>query len=73
MSERDDENVNQKSGVAYAAAISLFFSVATFLGLGYLLDRWLRTGPWLLVAGIVLGSALGLYEFVRITSKITDD
>lgn len=73
MSERDDENLNQKSGVAYAAAISLFFSVATFLGLGYLLDRWLGTGPWLLVAGIVLGSALGLYEFVRITSKITDD
>jgi F0F1-type ATP synthase assembly protein I len=73
MPERDDEDVTRKSGVAYAAAISLFFSVATCLGLGYLLDRWLRTGPWLLVTGIVVGSALGLYEFVRITSKISDD
>lgn len=59
--------------MAYAAAISLFFSVATLLGLGYLLDRWLRTEPWLMVAGIVVGSAVGLYEFVRITSKISED
>jgi F0F1-type ATP synthase assembly protein I len=73
MNERDDEDAARKSGVAYAAAITLFFSVATLLGLGYLLDRWLRTGPWLLVAGIVVGSALGLYEFVRITSKMSDD
>lgn len=73
MSQRDDEEVTRKSGVAYAAAISLFFSVATCLGLGYLLDRWLGTAPWLLVAGIVLGSAVGLYEFVRITSRISED
>ncbi|HEY0385927.1 MAG TPA: AtpZ/AtpI family protein [Pyrinomonadaceae bacterium] len=73
MPERDEENDARRSGVAYAAALSLFFSVVTLLGLGYLLDRWLRTGPWLMVAGIVVGSALGLYEFVRITSKISDD
>ncbi len=73
MPEHDDEQVAHKSGVAYAAALALFFTVATCLGLGYLLDRWLRTGPWLLVAGIVVGSALGLYEFVRLTSKINGD
>lgn len=73
MPERDDEDVARKSGVAYAAAITLFFSVATLLGLGFLLDRWLRTSPWLMVAGIVVGSAVGLYEFVRITSKISGD
>ena len=73
MSERDDEDVARKSGVAYAAALTLFFTVATCLGLGYLLDYWLHTGPWLLVTGIVVGSAVGLYEFVRITSKINED
>jgi ATP synthase protein I len=73
MPERDDEDVARRSGVAYAAAISLFLSVATLLGLGYLLDRWLGTGPYLMVAGIVVGSALGLYEFVRITSRISED
>jgi ATP synthase protein I len=66
----EEEGVNRKSSIAYAAALSLFFSVVTLLGLGWLLDRWLGTSPWLLVAGIVLGSALGLYEFVRLTSRI---
>ncbi|HEX8773072.1 MAG TPA: AtpZ/AtpI family protein [Pyrinomonadaceae bacterium] len=72
MGERDEEeeSVNRKSSIAYAAALSLFFSVVTLLGLGWLLDRWLGTTPWLMVVGIVLGSALGLYEFVRLTSKI---
>ena len=66
-----EENENQKSGIAYAAAIALFVTVATMTGLGLLLDRWLGTGPWLLVVGIVLGSALGLYEFVRLTSRLS--
>jgi F0F1-type ATP synthase assembly protein I len=71
MSEQDEKaNENRRSGIAYAAALSLFFSVATLLGLGWLLDRWLKTSPWLMVAGIVVGSALGLYEFVRLTSKL---
>ena len=66
MADRDE---NRKSGFAYAAAITLFAAVASFCGLGYLLDRWLGTEPWLLVGGIVLGSALGLFEFVRLSSK----
>ncbi|HKS28782.1 MAG TPA: AtpZ/AtpI family protein [Pyrinomonadaceae bacterium] len=68
--EEEKESENRRSGIAYAAALSLFFSVATLLGLGWLLDRWLGTSPWLMVAGIVVGSALGLYEFVRLTSKL---
>nr|MBA3806049.1 AtpZ/AtpI family protein [Acidobacteriota bacterium] len=41
------------------------------LGLGLLLDRWLGTTPWLLVVGIVLGSVVGLYQFVRLTSRMS--
>ena len=64
-----DSNENQKSGYAYAAGITLFASVAVFCGLGWLLDQWLGTQPWCLIGGIVLGSAGGLYEFVRLSSK----
>jgi ATP synthase protein I len=71
VSVDDKDEVNRKSGLAYAAALSLFASVVSGLIAGWLLDRWLGTGPWLLVVGIVLGAAAGFYEFIRITSKIT--
>jgi ATP synthase protein I len=61
---------NRRSAVAYAAALAIFFSVAAGFGVGWALDRWRGTSPWFVVAGIVLGSALGLYQFVRMTSKI---
>ena len=63
------QETNRKSGLAYAAAFTLFACVASFCGLGYLLDTWLGTTPWCLVGGIVLGSAAGLYQFVKISAK----
>lgn len=71
MALRDNQETTRKSGIAYAAAISLFAAVAAFLAIGWMLDRWLGTKPWLLVAGIVLGSAAGFYQFVRATSKLS--
>jgi len=65
----DQQDQNRKSGYAYAAGITLFVSVAAFCGLGWLLDKWLGTGPWFLIGGIVLGSAAGLFEFVRLSGK----
>jgi len=69
MSDRDEEETSQKSGIAYAAALSLFASVVVFCGLGWLVDRWLGTAPWFLGGGVVLGAAVGLFEFFRLTSK----
>lgn len=69
MPQTPDQDENRKSGFAYAAALTLFASVVSCGGLGYLLDRWLGTQPWLLVVGIVLGSAVGLFEFIRLSSK----
>jgi ATP synthase protein I len=70
MQDPDKEETNRKSGVAYAAALTLFVSVVSLCGAGWLLDRWLGTKPWLLVIGIVLGAAAGFYEFIRLTSKL---
>ena len=64
-----DPEENRKAGFAYAAGITLVAVVAAFCGLGWLLDKWLGTEPWLLIAGIVLGSAAGLFQFVRLSSK----
>jgi ATP synthase protein I len=71
MPAEDKEEINRKSGMAYAAAFSLFASVVSGLILGWLLDRWLGTRPWLLVAGLVLGAAGGFVEFIRASSKLS--
>jgi len=71
MADRSDEETNRKTGLAYAAALSLFAAVVSGLIVGWLLDRWLGTRPWLLVLGIVLGAAAGFYEFIRQTSKLS--
>ena len=69
MTTKEDQDENRKAGFAYAAGITLFASVVTFCGAGWLVDKWFGIAPWGLIIGIVLGSAVGLYEFVRISSK----
>lgn len=72
MAENDPEEKQEtarRSGMAYAAGLAIFFSVLSFMGLGWVLDRWLGTS-WIMVTGIVLGAAVGFYEFIRIISKI---
>ena len=71
QSDEEKTEANRKSGLAYAAAFSLFASVVSGLLVGWLLDRWLGTRPWLLVVGIVLGSVAGFYELIRTISKIS--
>jgi len=57
------------SGIAYAAGLSIFFSVLTLMGLGWVLDRQFGTG-WMMIAGIVLGAVVGFYQFIRIISRL---
>ena len=61
----------RRSGLAYGAAITLFGSVVALLILGWIAD-WLlgTTSPWGIVLGIVIGSAIGFFQFFRITSQI---
>ena len=70
MADSDKSETNRKSGIAYAAGLTMFFSVASLTGVGWLLDRWLGTPPWLLVTGVVMGAISGFYQFIRLTSKL---
>ncbi len=46
-------------GLAFAATIGVFGLV------GYWLDARLGSGPWILIAGVFVGFALGLYSMVK--------
>ena len=70
MTRQNDLEEKRKGGIAYAAALSIFFSVAACAGLGWLIDRAAGTKPWLMVAGIVLGSIVGFYQFIKLSSKL---
>ncbi len=60
----------RKSGLAYGAAITLFGSIVFMLILGWFTDLLLGSQPWGIVGGIVLGAAVGFFQFFRITSQI---
>jgi hypothetical protein len=36
-------------------------AIFTWAGIGWLVDRWLDSDPWFLIAGVVLGNSLGIY------------
>ncbi len=66
---RDDQPERLNFGAGLQAGIEVLAGVGGGVLIGWALDRWLGTG-WLMVAGIVLGSVVGFYEFIRIMSRI---
>ena len=50
-------------------AMILPASIAVGLFMGYLLDRWLGTAPWLLLSLTVLGIVSGLLSLFRSLKK----
>jgi ATP synthase protein I len=57
-------------GLALAFRISaeLVGGLIVGVGIGWLLDRWLGTKPWLLIVFFLLGSAAGLVSVMRTVS-----
>ena len=54
-------------------AMILPASIAVGLFMGYLLDRWLGTAPWLLLSLTVLGIVSGLLSLFRALKKEMKD
>lgn len=53
----------------WALTAELVSAVGVWMGIGWLLDRWLGTSPWLMAAGVALGFALGTYlVYLRYTA-----
>lgn len=50
---------------AGAETAGFFASILSGFLLGFFGDRWLDTEPWLVVAGIVAGSAVGFWKMWR--------
>jgi ATP synthase protein I len=54
------------------STIGMVLVASTFAGflIGYALDRWLGTMPWLSIVGLALGIAAGFLELIRIVRRL---
>jgi ATP synthase protein I len=57
-----------KSGlsIAFRIGVELVAALAIGVGIGWVLDRWLGSSPWLLILFFVLGAAAGIMNVFRV-------
>ena len=53
-------------GVALRIGVELVAALIVGGGIGFLLDRWLGTAPWLLVVFFLLGAGAGIVNVYRV-------
>ena len=70
--DKPDPGKNPWVQIARYSELALMLPAGTVVGwlLGSALDRWLHTG-WIGIVGLVLGTAAGLIELIRIISRDT--
>lgn len=59
---RDTTSIRAASGDALAHGITIAVSIALFMWVGDRLDRWLGSGPFLALLGMLLGAAAGFWR-----------
>lgn len=63
----EDTRSERSKGLSFAFRIGteLVAGIAVGVGIGWALDRWLGTKPWLMIAFFVLGAAAGMMNVYR--------
>ena len=56
------------SGLAFRVSVEIVSAVAIGVLIGWLLDGWLETKPWLMVMFTVLGFAAGILNVYRLAT-----
>lgn len=59
-------------GLAFRIGIELVSTVAVGTALGWALDEWLGTKPWLMVVFLFLGGAAGVTNVYRVVRGLDD-
>ncbi len=67
--KRRDER-GQGLSLALRIGVELVAALIVGVGIGYLLDRWLGTTPWLLLVFFLLGSAAGIMNVFRVMNNL---
>ena len=70
-SESEDNNANSSSmGTAFKLSTDLVAHVAVGTIIGFILDSWFDTKPWLMIIFFFIGSAAGLLNVIRTAKRM---
>ena len=60
-----------QKGLSFGVRIGVELAVTIMVGalLGYGLDRWLTTRPWLMLVGMLLGTIAGFRNLYRVLNR----
>jgi F0F1-type ATP synthase assembly protein I len=59
----------EQAGPAAGASYTLIGAIILLGGIGYAVDRWRGTSPWFLLAGLILGIVVGMWELAKTVFK----
>jgi len=69
---RHEKDINNEKGgalsLAFRVGVELISAVAIGTAIGWGLDNWLGTRPWLMLVFIILGGAAGVINVYRLAS-----
>ena len=63
-------NALRAAGPLLTAGIQMAVAICLMGFVGYALDRYWQTSPWLMVVGIFFGASAGMYQFIKTAMKI---
>ena len=71
MDEKPEGSADNPYRSLALVSIGMLLVIATLIGagIGYALDRWLGTSPWLMIVFLVLGMVAGFVEMLRMISR----
>ena len=71
--QNDSEKKGSFMGNAFKLGTELVASVAVGTIIGFILDNWFDTKPWLIIIFFFLGAAAGMLNVIRAANKMQKD
>ena len=71
--ENDNEKKGSFMGNAFKLGTELVAAVAVGTIIGFILDSWFDTKPWLIIIFFFLGAAAGMLNVIRAANKMQKD
>ena len=68
--ENDSEKRGSFMGSAFKLGTELIAAVAVGTIIGFILDNWFDTKPWLIIIFFFLGAAAGMLNVIRTANRI---